>query len=728
MKFSLSTFIGICLYLTILNPVFAQKDITLDDIWKNYTFRQRSIQNFNWTRDGQSYTELKDGKIIKYSVIDPQKSEILFDQSQNLTSDGKKVAMQEFAFSKDEQKILISTEVESIYRRSSKEINYIFDLKTKKLSLLSKGAKQMHATFSPDGNLVAFSRDNNMFIVNLATGTEKAITSTGKFNSIIHGVCDWVYEEEFSFSQAFQWSPDSKKIAYYTFDETKVPEYNMQMWGDLYPKDYRFKYPKAGEANSNVTLSIYHLENSKTSLVDVGPEKNQYIPRMKWTKNPNVLSFIRLNRLQNHLDLIHSDVKSGKSSVIYTENSGTSLEIESVGNDLTYLSDNKRMILSSEKSGFKHLYVADIATGTLTPITQGNWEVDDFYGYDEKTQTLYYNAAEKSPISRQVYQIQLDGSGKKLLSSESGTNSANFSPDYSFVIFNRSSAKEPLTITLKTSSGNVLRVLEDNAKLKQQWKDYQIATREFLEIPLANGDHLNAYCIKPANFDPTKKYPVLMHVYGGPGSQQVLDSYPGTDLYWYQMLLNKGYLIYCVDNRGTGARGIDFERITYRNLGKIEVQDQIYSAQHLGKLPYVDKNRIGIWGWSYGGFMAANCLMQGSDVFKAAISVAPVTNWRFYDSIYTERYQGLPQDNAAGYDDNSPVSHVNKLKGNLLLVHGTGDDNVHFQNAVSLQDALIKANKQFQSFYYPNRNHGIAGGNTRLHLYQMMTDFLLKNL
>lgn len=728
MKLRSSALFGLFFYFTIISPIFAQKEITLDDIWKNNTFRQRSIQNFNWTNDGQSYTALKEGKIYKYSVVDPNKSEVLFDQSLFATAEGKKITMQEFSLSKDEQKILIATEIEPIYRRSSKEINYIFDIKTKKLSLLSKGGKQMHATLSPDGNFVAFSRDNNMFVVNVATGSEKAVTNSGKINAIIHGVCDWVYEEEFSFSQAFQWSPDSKKIAYYTFDETKVPEYNMQMWGTLYPKDYRFKYPKAGEANSSVNLSVYQLDNSKTTSVDVGTEKDQYIPRMKWTHDANVLSFMRLNRLQNHMDLIHADVKTGKSSIIYTEKSSTSLEIEAIGNDLTYLSDNKRMIVSSEKSGFKHLYVADIATGKLTPITQGNWEVDDFYGFDEKTQTLYYNAAEISPISRQVYQIQLDGSAKKLISSDSGTNSANFSPDYSYVVFNRSSAKEPLTITLKTSAGNVLRVLEDNAKLKQQLKDYQIATREFFEIPLANGDHLNAYCIKPANFDPTKKYPVLMHVYGGPGSQQVVDAFSGGDLYWYQMLLNKGYLIYCVDNRGTGARGIDFERITYRNLGKIEVQDQIFAAQYLGTLPHIDKNRIGIWGWSYGGFMSANCLMQGADVFKAAISVAPVTNWRFYDSIYTERYQGLPQDNAAGYDDNSPVSHVNKLKGNLLLIHGTGDDNVHYQNAVSLQDALIKANKQFQSFYYPNRNHGISGGNTRLHLYQMMTDFLLKNL
>lgn len=706
----------------------AQKSVSLEDVWQNYTFRQRSIQNLNWTKDGQHYTELKEGKIIKYSVVDPKNSEVLFDEEIQRVV-GKKIKVESFSLSSDELKILISTESEQIYRRSSKENNFIFDRQNKSITPLSKAGKQMHASFSPDGKKVAFVRENNLFLVDLISGKEKAITTSGKFNHIIHGACDWVYEEEFSFAKAFQWSPDSKKIAYYTFDETKVPEYNMQMWGELYPKDYRFKYPKAGEANSIVSLSVYSLTNQKSIPIQVGKDKDQYIPRMKWTASSDWVSFIRLNRLQNHMEILHASAKDGNSKVIYEERSNTSLEIESIGNDITYLADQKRFIFSSEKSGFKHLYVADIATGKVDPISKGNWEVDDFYGFDEKSQTLYFNAAAKSAIQREVYKIQLDGSNFQMISQHAGTSTANFSPDFSFYMLYFSSAKEPLQISLKSSQGTLIRVLEDNTKLKQQLKDYAISTREFFQIPLANGESLNAYTIKPKNFDPNKKYPVLMHVYGGPGSQQVLDAYPvSNDFYWYQTLLDKGYIIYCVDNRGTGARGVDFKKITYQNLGKIEVQDQIYSAQYLAKLPYVDASRIGIWGWSYGGFMSSNCLMQGADVFKTAISVAPVTNWRFYDSIYTERYQRTPQENAKGYDENSPVNHVNKLKGNLLLVHGTGDDNVHFQNAVALQEALIKANKQFQSFYYPNKNHSISGGNTRYHLYQMMTNFLLKNL
>jgi dipeptidyl-peptidase-4 len=428
------------------------------------------------------------------------------------------------------------------------------------------------------------------------------------------------------------------------------------------------------------------------------------------------------------MELLHHSISQAKTSLIYEERAETSIEIEAIGNDITYLNDGKTFIFSSERSGFKHLYTGEIGTGKFTAITSGNWEVDDFYGYQEKTKTLYFNSAETSPIGRQVYSVNLNGTGKKAISTLAGTNSASFSSDFSYYMLNHSSAKKPLTISLISAEKGLVRVLEDNKKLQSQINEYQISPREFFEIPLANGDHLNAYWIKPANFDPNKKYPVLMHVYGGPGSQQVLDSYPGGDFYWYQMLLKKGYLIYCVDNRGTGGRGVAFKKITYQNLGKIEVQDQIFAAKFIGNLPYVDASRIGIWGWSYGGFMSSNCLMQGADVFKAAIAVAPVTNWRFYDSIYTERYQRTPQENPTGYDENSPVFHVNKLKGNLLLVHGTGDDNVHFQNAVALEDALIAANKQFQTFYYPNRNHGISGGNTRLHLYNMLTKFLEKNL
>lgn len=715
-------------FLFLTSSVFAQKSVSLEDIWKNYTFRQNSIQNFNWTADGKHYAALKEGKIITYDAVDPLKFEVLFDQNQLTTADGKKIQMQSFTLSKDEQKILIETESEQIYRRSSKENNYVFDRSAKTLKPLSTKGKQMHASFSPDGNQVAFVRDNNIYVVDLKTGQEKAITTSGQKNKIIHGACDWVYEEEFSFAQAFFWSPDSKKIAFYTFNEEKVPEYNMQMWGDLYPKDYRYKYPKAGESNSVVSISIYQLPTAKTVKVDVGPETNQYIARIKWTNDANTLSMMRLNRLQNHLDLLHANAQTGKSTLVYQEDSKTSLEIESIGDDLTYLKDNKHFVFTSEKSGFKHLYMGEITSGQLTPITQGNWEVADVYGVDEKNQVIYFSSAEISPIQREVYQIKFDGSGKVLLSQKGGMNSVNFSSDFSLYTLHHTSATEPLRIELKNYKGEVVRVLEENTKLKQQFKEYGFSFREFIKVPIEGGVELNAYWIRPKNFDANKKYPVLMHVYGGPGSQQVLDTWGSQDFIWYQHLLDKGYLIFCVDNRGTGARGVDFKRITYKNLGKIEVQDQIAAAKWIGKLPYVDAGRIGIWGWSYGGYMSSNCLMQGADVFKAAISVAPVTNWRFYDSIYTERYQGLPQDNASGYDDNSPVSHVNKLKGNLLLVHGTGDDNVHFQNAVALQEALIKANKQFESFYYPNRNHGISGGVTRLHLYQMMTEFLMRKL
>lgn len=724
-----SYFLLLTSFLLLITPaVFGQKSVTLDEIWKTYTFRQSSFQNFDWTQDGKHYTALKDGKIIKYDAIDPNQFEVLFDQNEFTGTDGKKIQMQGFTLSTDERKILISTESEQIYRRSSKEINYVFDRDSKSLKPLSTKGKQMHASFSPDGSQVAFARENNLFIVDLKTGVEKAITSSGVKNKIIHGVSDWVYEEEFSFSKAFFWSPDSKKVAYYTFNEEKVPEYNMQIWGDLYPKDYRFKYPKAGEPNSIVSISIYQLTTAKTVRVDVGAETNQYIARVKWTNDANTLSMMRLNRLQNHMDLLHANAQTGKSTLIYQEDSKTSLEIESIGDDITYLKDNKHFIFASEKSGFKHLYMGNIASGNLTPITQGNWEVADVYGIDEKNKVIYFSSTEISPIQREVYQVNFDGSNKVMISQKGGMNSANFSSDFSLYTLSHSSATEPLRIELKNYKGELVRVLEENNKLKHQFKEYGFSFREFIKVPVEAGVELNGYWIRPKNFDANKKYPVLMHVYGGPGSQQVLDTWGGQDFIWYQHLLEKGYLIFCVDNRGTGARGVDFKRVTYRNLGKYEVQDQIAAAKWIGKLPYVDAGRIGIWGWSYGGYMSSNCLMQGADVFKAAISVAPVTNWRFYDSIYTERYQGLPQDNAAGYDDNSPVSHVNKLKGNLLLVHGTGDDNVHFQNAVALQDALIKANKQFESFYYPNRNHGISGGVTRLHLYQMMTDFLLRKL
>jgi dipeptidyl-peptidase 4 len=729
-KKAIKLFLLIILIAQSTTTLTAQKkNITLEDIWAKGTFRSQSVQQINWMKDGAFYTALEGDKIVKHQVSDGAAVETLFDVASSVENLGKKIAIEDYALSADEQKILISTESEPIYRRSSREDNYVYDLKTKKLVQLSKGGKQMFATFSPDGLKVAFVRTNNLYMVDLATMTEKQITTDGKWNHIINGACDWVYEEEFSFARAFQWSPDSKKIAFISFDETKVPEYNMQMWGKLYPTDYKYKYPKAGEANSIVTVSIFHLTDSKMAKVDIGKETDQYIPRIRWTNDANTLSLNRLNRLQNRMEILHADAGTGKTDVILTEESKTYVDVENFADDIYYLSDNKSFVMSSEKDGFKHLYLYEITGKLIRQITTGNWEVADFYGIDEKSKTLYFTSTEMSNTERQLFSISLDGKLKKQLTSEKGMNSANFSKDFKYYILQNTSSSSPLKVSLhKAPTGQLVKVLEENTALRKKLEEYNIAPKEFMTIKTSENIELNAWMIKPTDFDPKKKYPVFMFLYGGPGSQQVLNQFDGANFMWFQHLAQKGYIVACVDNRGTGGKGADFKKCTYLNLGKLEVKDQIEAAKYWGSLPYVDKARIGIFGWSYGGYMSSNCLFQGADYFKTAIAVAPVTNWRFYDTIYTERFLRTPQENAAGYDENSPVTYAKNLKGNFLLVHGTGDDNVHFQNSISLEDALIKANKQFQSFYYPNRNHGIYGGVTRLHLYTMMTNFLEKNL
>ncbi|MEA5461822.1 S9 family peptidase [Arcicella sp. LKC2W] len=729
MKKSIKLFLLIILVAQGSQLVAQKKNITLEDIWAKGTFRSQSVQQINWMKDGAFYSALEGDKIVKHQVTDGAAVETLFDAATSVENLGKKVAIEDYALSADEQKILISTESEPIYRRSSREENFVYDLKTKKLVQLSKGGKQMFATFSPDGSKVAFVRTNNLYMVDLATMNEKQITTDGKWNHIINGACDWVYEEEFSFARAFQWSPDSKKIAFISFDETKVPEYNMQMWGKLYPTDYKYKYPKPGEANSTVSVSIFNLTDSKIAKVDIGKETDQYIPRIRWTNDANVLSLNRLNRLQNKMEILHADANTGKIDVILTEESKTYVDVENFADDVYYLADNKSFVMSSEKDGFKHLYLYDITGKLIRQITTGNWEVADFYGIDEKTKTLYFTSTEMSNIERQLFSISLDGKLKKQLTTEKGMNSANFSKDFKYYILQNSSANSPLKVSLyKAPMGQLVKVLEENLALRKKLEEYNIAPKEFMTIKTSENIELNAWMIKPTDFDPKKKYPVFMFLYGGPGSQQVLNQFDNGNFMWFQHLAQKGYIVACVDNRGTGGKGADFKKVTYLNLGKLEVKDQIESAKYWGSLPYVDKSRIGIFGWSYGGYMSSNCLFQGADYFKTAIAVAPVTNWRFYDSIYTERFLRTPQENATGYDENSPVTYAKNLKGNFLLVHGTGDDNVHFQNSISLEDALIKANKQFQSFYYPNKNHGIYGGNTRLHLYTMMTNFLEKNL
>ncbi|WP_266203750.1 S9 family peptidase [Pontibacter kalidii] len=710
-----------------------KKDITLEDIYQNGTFRAKSVYGVNWMNDGRYYSsQVADEKnkvydIVKYDVTTGQPVSTIIE-GENLVPQGSNQPIQYdgYTFSSDEQKVLFSTETEQIYRRSSKAEFYIYDIASKKLTKLSDGGKQMYATFSPDAKRVAFARENNMFVTDLSNMQETQITTDGKFNSIIHGYADWVYEEEFSFAQGFHWSPDGKKIAFYTFDETNVPEFNMQMWGELYPQDNKFKYPKAGEANSKVTVSVYDVNNGKTVKMDTGKEDDIYIPRIKWTNDANLLSIQKMNRLQNTLEILHANATTGKADVVLKETDKAYIDVT---DDLTYLKDGKHFIHSSEVEGFNHLYLYRMNGKLVRQITNGNWEVSQFVGYDEKNDRLYYMSTEVSPLERHLYSISSKGKSKKRLTDKAGTHRVNMSNDFTYYLDYYSAANQVPTVSLHTAKdGKLIKVLEDNATLKNKLAQYDIAKQEFFQMKTADGTQLNGWMIKPNDFDPNKKYPVLMFVYGGPGSQTVTNSWGGTNYLWYQVLADKGMIVVSVDNRGTGARGAEFKKSTYANLGKYEIEDQIEAAKWLGNQSYVDKNRIGIWGHSFGGYMTLLGLTKGDGVFRAGISVAPVTSWRFYDTIYTERFLKTPQENAAGYDDNSPLHFADQLQGDLLLIHGTGDDNVHFQNAVAMQDALISANKQFESFYYPNRNHGVGGGVTSIHRFKMMTNFLERKL
>jgi dipeptidyl-peptidase-4 len=711
-----------------------KQQLTLEDIWAKPTFRVATVPGFDWMNDGRYYAALENGALVQYEVTTGKAVQTLVSAAE-LQEAGSALKVDGYSFNANEQKILFTAATEPIYRRSARASYYVFDRGTKKLAPLSTG-KQSYATFSPDGQRVAFARDNNLFVTDLATMKETAITTNGVKNNLINGSADWVYEEEFGFAQGFFWSPNSKQIAFYTFDESQVPEYDMQEWGGLYPKEYRFKYPKAGEKNSIVSVSSYDVASGKTTKLDVGPNPDQYIPRVTWTQVSNTVSIQRLNRLQNKLEILHGDVNTGKTQVVLTDTNPAYVEIN---DDLKYLAGGKQFIFTSEKDGYQHIYLHDMSGKQVRQLTKGNWEVSAINGFDPKTGNLYYTSTEGSALQRHLYRINLSGKGKQRISEAgNGLDVVNMSPDTQYFLNTHSAAGVPPVVSLREgSTGKLVKTLEDNAKLKQTLTQYDLGKHEFFTFKNSDGIELNAWMIKPSNFDPAKKYPVLMHVYGGPSfgtssTQTVLDNAGGgtafTNYLWHQMLAEKGYIVVSVENRGTSGRGSAFRKATYANLGKFETIDQGDGAKYLATLPYVDKSRIGIWGWSYGGYMTSLAMTKNADLFKMGIAVAPVTNWRYYDSVYTERYLKTPQENPGGYDDNSPVQFAQNLKGKFLLVHGTGDDNVHFQNSIAFVDALIKANKDYQTLYYPNRNHGIAGGNTRLHLYRQMTNFVTHNL
>ncbi|MFN3917944.1 MAG: S9 family peptidase [Flavobacteriales bacterium] len=712
-----------------------KRDLTVKDIWASPQFYQDNLYGVRSMNNGEHFTLLEKGDIVQYAYKNFSKVKTLVTGSQLIPTGSKTpVSIEDYSFNPTETKVLISTETESIYRHSNKAYYYIYDIKTGQTVPLSdnKLGKQRLAVFSPTNNRIAFVRENNVFIKDLDTDKEIQVTHDGKINEIINGATDWVYEEEFSFDNGIYWNNDGTMLAFYRFDESKVKQFQMAMYGSLYPYQYTFKYPKAGEDNSIVSVHIYDYNENYTTTFRTGIEDDIYFPRIKWTSNSGVLAVFKINRLQNSLEIFTGNFSPNRSKsaaiqtkVVYKETSQTYVDIH---DNTHFLTDGKTFLWTSEKSGYNHIYTVDMETSKTFQITKGDFDVTEVYGINEQTKKIYYQAAEDSPMERHVYSINLDGTGKQKLTLQKGTNDAQFSSNFSYFINKHSDANTPLTVTLNQSNGKLIKVLKDNKELRNRLEQYNLSKMEFTTIKNDEGTAMNSWIIKPINFDEKKKYPVFMYVYGGPGINTVNDSWGGPNYMWYQLLAQKGYMVVSVDARGTGYRGEEYKHCTYKQLGKYETEDQIAAAKHLGTLPYVDKSRIGIMGWSYGGYMSSLCITKGADVFKTAIAVAPVTNWRYYDNIYTERFMRTPQENGKNYDENSPINHVSKLKGNYFLIHGSADDNVHYQNAMEMINALVAANKQFDMFIYPDRNHGIYGGNTRNHLFTMMLNYILEKL
>ena len=720
------------------------KNITLEDIWTKGTFRAKGIGAIRSMADGEHYCTMSRTGIAKYKYATGEKLEdvCLFNTPEMNKKAASLPPMESYEFSADEQKILLSCGFEPLYRHSGVSDYYIYDVKDKTFTKISMGGKQRLTTLSPDGTKVAFVRDNNLYWMDLSTLEEHAITTDGKLNEIINGTTDWVYEEEFAITQGFQWSPDSKKIAYMRFDESKVKEYNMQMWGELYPEDYKYKYPKAGEDNSKVELWIYYLDdNEKTRCAYTDKIIGwEYIPRFQWTPWGS-LAFMCMNRLQNHMQ-----ISTNYGACLYTEQCDTYVEVPDTWQFITVGKGKKAqpmMLITSERDGYRHIYLYDMKGNLMKQVTSGEWEVCEVAGVDVKNQRLYYTSREHHPTQKSLFVIGFDGKKKQCLNDVTrnvkntedryvlGTYNATFSNGCKYYIRTFSTANDAPLYTLHDAGGKLIKVLEDNQELSRKMKvEYETHRKTFGSFTTSIGTQLNYYTIKPKNFDQNKRYPVLIYVYGGPGNQQVSDSYGYSDYYWYHMLAEKGYVVFCFDGRGTGGRGAQFKKQTYGDMGRMECEDAIEAARWLGQQSWVDKERIGIWGWSFGGYLSTLSLLKGNDVFKMAIAVAPVMNWRYYDNIYTERFLGLPKDNAKGYDENSPLNFADRLKGNYLLIHGTGDDNVHFQNSAEMVEKLEEAGKQFEFRIYPNKNHSIYDntGNTRLNLYQLMTDFILRKL
>ena len=723
-RFTLTFLLALSINLLFANLLY---DIT------DGRFRAKSVNTPRSMNDGENFSLMPTSKaVVKYNFKTGAVVDTIFSISRLKKSPIKSISGYEF--SPNEAKLLVYTNVKYRYRRTFTADYYVYDIKRNELTPLSENGSQEVPLFSPDSRYIAFARENNLYMKKLDFNTEIAITKDGKFGSIINGTPDWVYEEEFEDTRYFEWSPDSKLLAFVKFDETKVPEYSFPLYidntkekGELtsYPSTSKFKYPKAGENNSVVSVCVYDDFYKSIKTVKLGDDNDQdfYIPRIKWTNSPDQLAIFKLNRNQNRLDMLMANPKSLVTKLCLREEDKYYVDYENIDH-IRFSSDNLSFIGVSEKDGYRHVYLYSINGVVKAQLTKGKWDVTDVYGFDEKKQVLYYQSAEASPMQRDVYAV--DTKGKKTrLTDGKGTHNASFNSTFTYFVDNASSAETPNIYTLRTNTGTAVKVLESNSAVAADFKSLNLPKKEFFEFTTSENVKLNGWMVKPLNFDPNKKYPVLQIQYSGPNSQQVLDSWK---IDWEYYLATKDYVVVCVDGRGTGARGAEFRKCTYQQLTLLETKDQVETAKYLAQQSYIDKDRIGIWGWSYGGTMTLFSMTTGEKIFKAGIAVAPVTDFRLYDTAYAERYMRRPQENFKGYDQSSALLRAGKLEGNLLIIHGSADDNVHAQNTMLFIDKLVAADKQFEMQFYTDKNHSILGKQTRRHLYTRMSEFLFKNL
>ena len=725
----------LCLFLGVLT-LQAQK-VTLQDVAQG-TYRASGIYGIKPMLDGEHYTQISSDRkrIVKYSFKTGEEVETIFDVT--TARDCSLTSFDDYIMSPDERLILIQTETKPIYRRSFTAVYYIYNVRNNKLEPLSNNGPQQVPLFSPDGNQIAFVRNNNIYLVKLLfNNSESQVTKDGEYNKVLNGIPDWVYEEEFGFNCAFDFSADSKMLAYIRFDESAVKMFSFpwykgmapeRMQYETYPGSYDYKYPKSGMQNSLVSVHTFDIKSKVTRTMDLQLDKEDYIPRIRFTSDPEKLAIMVLNRHQNRFDLYFANPRSTLCKVAIRDEAPQYIKEQAYANIEFF---DKNIVMMSERDGYNHLYLYTIGGNLVKQITKGDFEVKDFLGWDQNANVFYYTSNEESPLRTAVYKI--DAKGKKTkLSTRVGTNSAIFSHSMKYYINTYSSISTPTRITINNNQGKELKTLMDNAALKEKVARLNMPIKEFFTFTTSDGVKLNGWMMKPANFNPNKKYPVIMHQYSGPGSQQVIDrwnigSFSDGGMFEAYMC-DKGFVMVCVDGRGTGGRGAAFEKCTYMFLGVKEAKDQVETAKYLGTLPFVDKNKIGIWGWSFGGYTTLMSMSEGTPVFRAGVAIAAPSDWKFYDTVYTERFMRTPKENGDGYAASSAILRADKLHGSLLLIHGTADDNVHFQNCAEYSEALVQANKQFDMQIYTNRNHGIAGGNTRNHLMNRVANFFMEEM